>query len=921
MDKLATRYGKISSKHQNMVRGCLVALFFGVIGVIVLLSTFADSATVSGVVFYDYNGNGKRDNVQTINNSIATDLGAKDITVKGFDSDGQLCGAQKTNSNGEYALNMGTCTSTQFRIEFSDIPASTYPSQLGEDNQSTTQFVASGGVANLGINRPDEFCQNNPNLVTSCYSFGNIADSNTNNDTLVGFPFNISGTTTPPMQLGKVGQVGSTWGLAYRKSTQTLYSGAFMKRHADFGPGGSGAIYASPVPDSGTGSTAPIHVATIPDTGTDPHPISNTNCDSRDGQQSQNTNLCWARDEFSFSTINKRGLGGLALFSDPDNTSNDSLLTINLNNRKIYKVSNLDTTKSVSEYNLPLNLPNSGADALPEGSASGQHQPCTLYDVRPFAVTVYEGTGYVGITCSAQTSRNQSDLRAYVYSFIPQTMTFSTAPTLEFPLNYGRSCSNGNNNTGCWQRANWLPWIDSFDDPLVNDGQPPMGNGVKILTAPQPILTDITFGSNGSMTIGLRDRYGDQMGYQAFNTNNTDNTLYIATSTGDLLRACSVNGKFTLENAGLCDGKGPGSSGVHAVVDSLPQGPGDFEFYNFDFYADDNDNPLFHDEGAQGGLAQVPGFSSIVSSAMNPLRGIPDGIWSGGLRWYNSDNGTKNNAYRLYQSDYQNAVAGTPYFGKANGIGDIEAICKMAPIEVGNLVWNDKNSNGIQDAGEPVIPGVTVSLLDNANNVLATAITDSNGNYIFSNRVQDEDGNTMNSSSSHIYGVSGLTTNTQGFRLELRNESDYMTQDRLNGLYLTTADSRINDGNSQNDSNAVTLSLQTPLSASNPAVVTFDTGPSGANNHTLDFGFTTASIVNPPVQDSETTNPTTTTPNSTENTTSSPVPQSSTNQVKNKPATIFANTGQVLIASMLTAIVLISCGVGVFVWVRRGNNK
>jgi len=292
MDKLATRYGKISSKHQNMVRGCLVALFFGVIGVIVLLSTFADSATVSGVVFYDYNGNGKRDNVQTINNSIATDLGAKDITVKGFDSDGQLCGAQKTNSNGEYALNMGTCTSTQFRIEFSDIPASTYPSQLGEDNQSTTQFVASGGVANLGINRPDEFCQNNPNLVTSCYSFGNIADSNTNNDTLVGFPFNISGTTTPPMQLGKVGLVGSTWGLAYRRSTQTLYSGAFMKRHADFGPGGSGAIYASPVPDSGTGSTAPIHVATIPDTGTDPHPISNTNCDSRDGQQSQNTNLC-----------------------------------------------------------------------------------------------------------------------------------------------------------------------------------------------------------------------------------------------------------------------------------------------------------------------------------------------------------------------------------------------------------------------------------------------------------------------------------------------------------------------------------------------------------------------------------------------------------------------------------------------------
>lgn len=921
MSKLYTKFNTLNSKKQNMVRGGLVAIFFGIIGLIVLLSSFADSATVSGVVYFDFNGNGRRDNVQTVNNAIATDLGVKDITVKGFDSDGQLCGSQKTNSRGEYALSMGNCTSTQFRIEFSELPAGTYPTQLGEDNQSTTQFVASSGVANLGINRPDEFCQNNPDLATSCYSFGNSTEGNSNNNTLVGFPFNISGTTSPPMQLGKVGQVGSTWGLAYRKSTQTLYSSAFMKRHADFGPGGSGAIYASSVPSSGSGNTTPTQIASIPNAGTDPHPVSNSNCNSRDGQLSQSTNLCWARDEFSFSAIGKRGLGGLALFSDPNSNSNDALLTINLNNKKIYKVSNLDTTTSINEYNLPLDLPNNGTDALSAGSASGQHQTCTLSDVVPFALTIYEGTGYIGLTCTAQTSRNQSDLRAYVYSFIPQTMTFSNVPTLEFPLNYGRSCSNGNNNTGCWQRANWLPWIDSFNDPLINDGQPPMGNGVKILTAPQPILTDITFGSNGSMTIGLRDRYGDQMGYQAFNTNSADNTLYIATSTGDLLRACTVNGKFTLENAGLCDGKGPGSSGVHAVVNGLPQGPGDFEFYNYDFYADDNENPMFHDEGAQGGLAQVPGFNAVVSSSMNPLRGIPDGIWSGGLRWYNSENGTKNNAYRLYQSDYQNAVAGTPYFGKANGIGDIEAICKMAPIEIGNLVWKDTNSNGIQDAGEPVIPGVTVSLLDKSNNVLATAITDTNGNYIFSNRTQDEDGNAMNSTSSHIYGISGLTENTQGFRLELRNESDYTSQDRLSGLYLTTADVRINSGNTQNDSNAVTSNLLSPLSVSNPAVVTFDTGTTGANNHTLDFGFTTASTVDIPVQDSETTNPSTTTPNSTENTPSTPVPQSNTNQVKNKPLALFANTGQALIASMLTAILFIGCGVGMFVWVRRNNQK
>ncbi len=903
-----------------MVRGGLVAVFFGIIGLIVLLSSFADSATVSGVVYFDFNGNGNRDNTETTNNLIAIDLGVKDVTVKGFDSNGQLCGTQMTNSRGEYALSMGSCTSSQFRIEFSDLPAGTYPTQLGGDNQSTTQFVSSNSVANLGINRPEEFCQNNPDLATSCYSFGASTDANSNNDTLLGFPFNISGTTSPPMQLGKVGQAGATWGLAYRKSTQTLYSSAFMKRHADFGPGGSGAIYASSVPSSGSGSTTPTQVASIPNTGTDPHPISNTNCNSRDGQLSQSTNLCWARDEFSFSTVGKRGLGGLALLSDPNNNSNDSLLTINLNNRKIYKVSNLDATTSINEYTLPLDLPNTGADALSAGSASGQHQACTLSDVVPFALTIHEGTGYVGLTCTAQTSRNQSDLRAYIYSFNPQTMTFANVPTLEFSLNYGRSCSNGDNSEGCWYRANWLPWIDSFDDPLVNDSRPPLWNGVKIITAPQPILTDITFGANGSMTVGLRDRYGDQMGHQALNTDDTDNTLYVATSTGDVLRACAVNEKFTLENAGLCDGKGPGSSGVHAVVDGLPQGPGDFEFYNYDFYADDNDNPLYHDEGAQGGLAQVPGFISVVGSSMNPLRGIPDGIWSGGLRWYNSDNGARINAYRLYQSDL-NAAPGTTYFGKANGIGDIEAICKSAPIEVGNLVWNDTNSNGIQDAGEPAIPGVSVSLIDVSNNVLATAITDTNGNYIFSNRTLDENGNTVNSTASHIYGISGLTTNTQGFRLELRSESDYTSEDRLSGLVLTTADARIDYGNQQNDSNAITTNVFSPLSVSNPAIVTFDTGAAGENDHTLDFGFTTTSTVNLPNQSPETTNPSPTTPNSTENTPNTPAPQSNANQVKNQPLAIFANTGQTLIASMLTAILFIICGVVVFVWLRGNNQK
>jgi len=52
---------------------------------------------------------------------------------------------------------------------------------------------------------------------------------------------------------------------------------------------------------------------------------------------------------------------------------------------------------------------------------------------------------------------------------------------------------------------------------------------------------------------------------------------------------------------------------------------------------------------------------------------------------------------------------------------------------LGDFVWEDQNQNGIQDAGEPGIPGVEVQLFDSpGGNLLATTVTDTNGNYQFS---------------------------------------------------------------------------------------------------------------------------------------------------------------------------------------------
>lgn len=52
---------------------------------------------------------------------------------------------------------------------------------------------------------------------------------------------------------------------------------------------------------------------------------------------------------------------------------------------------------------------------------------------------------------------------------------------------------------------------------------------------------------------------------------------------------------------------------------------------------------------------------------------------------------------------------------------------------LGDYVWEDTDRDGIQDAGEPALPGVVVTLLGSSGNPLATTSTDANGRYRFDN--------------------------------------------------------------------------------------------------------------------------------------------------------------------------------------------
>jgi SdrD B-like domain len=65
----------------------------------------------------------------------------------------------------------------------------------------------------------------------------------------------------------------------------------------------------------------------------------------------------------------------------------------------------------------------------------------------------------------------------------------------------------------------------------------------------------------------------------------------------------------------------------------------------------------------------------------------------------------------------------------------LDGLClsAIAPSTIGDFVWQDFNGNGIQDGGEPGLPGVQAVLKDNNGNTIANTVTDAAGAYQFNN--------------------------------------------------------------------------------------------------------------------------------------------------------------------------------------------
>jgi hypothetical protein len=494
-----------------------------------------------------------------------------------------------------------------------------------------------------------------------------------------------------------------------------------------------------------------------------------------------NDTLPGGRLDWNFApAVGKESLGDLDVSED-----GDDLQVINLFERKLYVYDASAATMGAPTHVVDLS-------ANPGCAAAS--------DWRPAALGERKGVLYVGGVCSAESSQSPADMRAIVLTYDASTYA-PIGTVMDQPLTARRE---GNGGSGCWGRDNttYRPW---------NDEGITCGNKSGQIPDPQAWLTDIVVENDGSLILGFRDRTGDQMLgvnsiYFADTTGTGGSTIGTVNYnvTGDINKACIEPGDttFTLDMNGAC--------GVAPVAAGQVSG----EYFKGD--------ATIHAEAAFGGMALSRGERGVASNVMDPA-----GIFTQG---YASISRGTGNALQTVGSgatgdpdevdtggggNTGNRLTGADGFGKGQGMADMEVLCDFAPIQIGNRVWDDENGDGIQDPGEAGIAGVTVNLYDDQGNLVATKVTNSRGEYYFDS-VTD-----------------GVGFNTD-YVIRLDKPEDYTGSGKLAGVTLSDADQGTGPEQDRLDSDGTTVGGYPEASIT--------TGNRGENDHTIDFGFSPASV-------------------------------------------------------------------------------
>jgi uncharacterized repeat protein (TIGR01451 family) len=763
-----------------------------------------------------------------------------DYEAFAFDGSGNSVAGVLNATTGEFEFDLsglvsGTTVADRYRVEFvnPDAPYVSGPMGTNTDpalpqSTSSTFFAGPGDTIYWGVHNPTSYCQDNPFLVTPCYVVGDqLTGGQANADVLVSIGYDwgndgtnapvdnnfdswqvdASGTPNDPGHVAVASQMGTTWGEAWNSDSQTLYNAAFLKNFSGYGPGGPNAIYQTPMdPYTGQATGAPTVFATV---------------GGADG-----ITVCPDLHEDDLSTpilepavvanVGKCSFGDIDISND-----NTSLYVMSLAGREVLE---FDVASQSLTNSFPM-LPEIASGNFADVAATC---PDPDKDFRPFALGVHDITGQVftGAMCVFEDD-TVGELQAYVFTLDPATGTWTEV----FATNYNsfRQSHRWLSNYAAI-RAEPYPAGQEF-----NSQDHYFGRG-------DVILSDIEFFGD-DLTLGFRSRIGDQLGEYIPDPldPNPGTPNFIRTgSSGDLMCVWWDGSAYQQETSNAC---GPDRAVDPALITGLDPngvgtGPGKGDWPADEFYWGDGSNWVtspsagfvfsepFHTESNFGGLSQV-NSGPLAYTSLNPPDAQGGQLFNtGGIGWIDPLDGSSDRAYLLYQSrvwEPENA-----FFGKANGLGDLEELCLNAPIEIGNYLWFDLDGDGIQDPDEPPVVGATVNLYDAAGTLIATAVSDANGHYVFNSAGPDG----LPGNADDLFGTN------EDLVLRMDNPADFTTGGPLDGWSLTrdSADDGSSGSADDQDSDATETDVLS-LGAAWPEI-SHTTGGAGSNDHSLDFGYT-----------------------------------------------------------------------------------
>ncbi|MDF2827512.1 MAG: hypothetical protein K0R01_795, partial [Mycobacterium sp.] len=666
----------------------------------------AASADVHGTVFRDFNGNGVRDTGNGPRTGLANDSGLPGISVTATDAHGVVVAQTTSASDGTYALTTNAAPGTPLRVQFAGWTSAYQPSGTagtGATNGTSVQFVTAGATGvDMALNIPTEYAQDSAPLLTAIQRAG-VPDPSTasgQSPSLAGLPYGQNYTTQPAGFPGRVtvatfAQTGAIGNAVFQPSSNSAFVMATYKRQSGLGDLGLGGIYRvtdllakDNTVQGGRTVTPWLDVTTIGvDLGTVP-----TN-----KQRGLNGPADAAHDPDAFAQAGKVGFGGATLSED-----GRTLYFVNLHDKKLYAL-------DVSNPSSPPKTSTSWDLGLGVGE-------------RAWAVNAHEGRIYVGVTQTGETAAGpQPGEAAATLGLTARVMSTSAAQpgvfttVLTAPLGYAKGpyhASGADPNVETQQRR-WNSWTDTWAWTGGSVGRP--GGGWHIY--PQPILSGLYFDEDGYLTLALLDRTSIQGGNRNLSTDSTHPGLFETGSSGDILLAAPTgHGAFALENDGTA-GARTGTNGKAA------EGPGGREFYDDSSWLGKG----VHHEVGLGFVTGQPGTGEVVATVIDPLYTTR----LSGLDWLSTGTGAIRAGYEL-TSDGGAGPSSDGGFQKGGGLGTVALLARNAPVEIGNRVWFDADQNGIQDADEPAIEGVTVQLSAKGGSTpIATQTTDAQGLYYF----------------------------------------------------------------------------------------------------------------------------------------------------------------------------------------------